>query len=820
MDKHTWQQVEQIFNQAMDLAPDERLAFVRTTCGDNAALCNAVMQLLAHEGQTLDINALLAAQASGVLALQQDLSGTVLGHYRLLRQIGHGGMGAVYLAERADKQFHKQVAVKLIATALVDATQLHAFKTERQILADLEHAAISRLLDGGTTADGMPYLVMEYVQGIAVDEYCQAANLSVTARLQLFVKIAQAVAFAHQNMVVHCDLKPSNILISRRGEPKLLDFGIAHLLTRSQADVTELSTRRLTLHYASPEQKHGLAVSTLSDVFALGVILQQLLADRSDTDLAYIVNQARQPEAAARYSSVTAFSDDIKRYLGKQPIQARPDSWWYRSKMFVRRNTASCTLALIMLLSVLSFGAMLWQQEQQVRLERDQARLQRDKAQAISRFVSDMLSGVDPHIAQGKTPTVQQILDQSSELLLQQADHALAQQPEVEAAVRQVIARTYLALGELPAAQQHLEQAENMARQFNFTQTELYLQIIKSLADTYQDQYKTSQVLEMRYQALALAEQLYGEEHQQTLGAISDLASAYHTAGELIKAQKMWYRLYQSRLKLLGADHVDVIHSLANLGIIHHWLGDYTEAERYYKQCLAKASTVLGDSHPRTLTCLSVLGSLYETIGRYDEALPLIRQHIARSGKVMGEVHPDTLRSQHNLADTYRGLGQLSEAEALFRQTLAQRIAVLGSDNIETLQSQMKLARVLMLQQRFADAEVLLAEAYDRHQQQLGAAHQATLISAQILADTYLARQHHNKAIQLYQRIVQLRDNSLGDHPDTINALAGMAQAYFYLQRSSEAAQSLQRAAALAQQYPQYDSDALQQARLVLSANN
>ena len=817
MDKHTWHQVEQLFYQALELPEAERHAFLQQSCGQNSALYNAVTQLLAHEGQTLFVSELVSAQASDVLSLQQDLSGTLLGHYRLLRQIGRGGMGAVYLAERADKQFHKQVAVKLIATALVDATQLHAFKTERQILADLEHAAISRLLDGGTTAEGMPYLVMEYVQGIPVDDYCKAARLNVTAILQLFVKIAEAVAFAHRNMVVHCDLKPSNIVINQRGEPKLLDFGIAHLLTRSQAELAKQGARRLTLQYASPEQKNARPVSTLSDVYALGVILQQLLGSTIDTDLACILRQALQAEPAARYSSVSAFSDDIKRYLGKHPVLARPDSWWYRSSMFVRRNTASSLLAFATLLSVLAFSVVLWLQEQQVRQERDQARLQRDKAQAISHFVADMLSAVDPHIAQGQPPTVQQILDNSSALLLKPNEHALAQQPEVEAAVRQVIGRTYLALGKLPEARQHLEQAQQLAQQQQFADPALYLQIIKTLADVYQDLYKTEQVLQMRYQALTMAEQLYGDEHSQTLGAISDLASAYHTAGELNKAEQMWARLYQTRLKLFGAEHPDVIHSLANLGIIHHWLGNYAKAEHYYQQCLAQASKVHGASHPQTLMCLSTLGSLYETTSRFDAALPLITQHIARATAVLGPAHPETLRSQHNLADTYRGLGRLDEAATLFRQTLAKRIEVLGPDNIETLQSQMKLARVLLLQQQFSAAETLLADAYNRHQQQLGQAHQATLICAQLLADAYLVQQKPRAALELYQQILQQRRSVIGEHPDSIDTLAGMAQAHFYLQQKDTAAKLLQQAGALAQKYPQHDGHGLQQAAKVLS---
>ncbi|WP_213999243.1 serine/threonine-protein kinase [Arsukibacterium sp.] len=227
MNKQLWLQIEPLFYQAIALPEAERDNFIKQVSADNPELYNALQQLLASNGHTLQMQDMLASEAASLLAHSQDLSGEMLGPYKLLRQLGRGGMGTVYLAERADKQFEKQVAIKLVATTLINPLLLHAFRAERQILADLEHAAISRLLDGGTTAEGMPYLVMEYVKGEPVDQYCDSRSLSLIARLQLFVKVLAAVAFAHQKMVVHCDIKPSNILVSQDGEPKLLDFGIA-----------------------------------------------------------------------------------------------------------------------------------------------------------------------------------------------------------------------------------------------------------------------------------------------------------------------------------------------------------------------------------------------------------------------------------------------------------------------------------------------------------------------------------------------------------------------------------------------------------------
>jgi len=826
MDKAHWQHIEQLFYQALDLPEPERSRFLQAQTAGKPELLAAVSGLLACEGETLNIDALLQHEAADLLA-PQDLSGDIVGRYKIVRELGKGGMGSVYLAERHDQQFTKQVAIKVSHTRLADPVLLHAFRTERQILADLEHAAISRLLDGGTTEQGMPYLVMEYVNGVPVDSYCNAHNLSQTARLQLFVKVANAVAYAHQNMVVHCDIKPSNILVTANGEPKLLDFGIAYLLTRSGHDTTMLANTRLTFCYASPEQQQGKVPTALSDVYALGVTLHVLLsgtlpehdngiAPALPEDLRCILQQALQSQPALRYSSVADLADDIKRFLGKHPVQARPDSWWYRCRTFMRRNTASSVLAAVVFCAVTGFSVAFWQQAQQVKQERDLARLQRDKAQAITGFVTRMLASVDPVEAQGHEPTVRDVLDEAAGGLEQNTGHALTQQPEIEAAIRHIIGRTYHSLGLLQAAQQHVEQARQLAQQYHFTDSDVYFQSTASLADIYKDQYKTEQVLELTRQNLTLAEQLYGKEHKLTLGALSSLAGAYHTAGELAKAEQIWLRLYQDRLRLLGGQHRDIVVSLVNLGIINHWLGRYDKAEQYYQLCLDKAIPLLGERHPHTLQCMSTLGSVYETSGQYVKAEPVILRHIALAEQVLGPLHPDTLRSKHNLADTYRGLGRFAEAETLFRRTLARRVDVLGSDNIETLQSRMKLARVLLLQHNFSEAEVLLTQAYGRLQAQLGNDHPSALTAGQLLADTYLAQHKHQEALALYQQILQQRSARLGDHPDSVDILAALAQLHVQQHNTALATQLLLQAGQMAQQFPQHSFVRLQQVKMAL----
>jgi serine/threonine protein kinase len=277
-----WQQVKDVVGDALERADTaERAAFLARACADDTGLRREAESLLAASGLSM-----LEGCAED-LRLSSDesdaASGQRIGAYRVVRELGRGGMGAVYLAERADREFTKHVAIKLLKRGTDTDEVLRRFRSEREILARLEHPNIARLLDAGTTDDGLPYFVMEYVAGARVTDYCFAQHLSVAARLELFLKICSAVHFAHQNLVVHRDLKPANILITAEGEPKLLDFGIAKLLATDDSEFhhTVQDQQRLTPAYASPEQVRGAAITTVSDVYALGVLLYELLVGHS-----------------------------------------------------------------------------------------------------------------------------------------------------------------------------------------------------------------------------------------------------------------------------------------------------------------------------------------------------------------------------------------------------------------------------------------------------------------------------------------------------------------------------------------------------------
>ena len=375
-----WDRVNAIFDDAVLLAHDARAAFLLNACAGDDGLRERVERLLVAHDRSEGFLAESVASRIVPQILEGELaSERRIGPYRLLCEIGHGGMGAVYLAERSDAQYEKRVAIKLIRYGMDSDRLLARFNTERQILASLDHPNIARLLDGGTTDEGVPYFVMEYIEGEPIDAYARARGLGIVQRLELFLHVTAAVAYAHQQLVLHRDIKPANVLVTSDGVPKLLDFGIAKLLdTADRAKLTLTGARLLTPEYASPEQVEGLRVATTSDVYSLGVVLYELLTGRlpyrlrsrmpydvaeairtteperpsralpADTserarprlrgDLDTIVLTAMRKEPQRRYASVQQFADDIRRLVAGQRVVGHADTLWYRATKFVRRN--------------------------------------------------------------------------------------------------------------------------------------------------------------------------------------------------------------------------------------------------------------------------------------------------------------------------------------------------------------------------------------------------------------------------------------------------------------------------------------------------
>lgn len=383
-----YEKIKEIFSAAVELAADERQAFLNKNCGDKTVRREVESLLAARDEAQNFLNDISAVEVvKDSYHRTNNFIGQKIDKYRLEKEIGRGGMGIVFLANRED--FRQQVALKIIKRGMDSEAILERFGREREILAALNHPFIARLLDGGTTDDGLPFFVMEYVEGLPVDEYCRTNNLSETERLELFRKICAAVQFAHQKLIVHRDLKPSNILVTDDGTPKLLDFGIAKLLNSDEVKETQTNQRVLTPAYASPEQLRGEIVGTTSDVYSLGMILSEILGiphsklktqdslspnskletkkqktktQNFNSDLTNIIAMSLREDAMRRYGSSEAFSEDIRRYLNGLPVLARKDSVSYRASKFVKRNKVGVAVFALFVLSLSGgLAATIWQ---------------------------------------------------------------------------------------------------------------------------------------------------------------------------------------------------------------------------------------------------------------------------------------------------------------------------------------------------------------------------------------------------------------------------------------------------------------------------
>ena len=407
MSDKTSRKVDRLFLAALDLPAEERAAFFDRECGLDLELRQEAESLLVADADNGQGIASIVEDAAASLFERDAMTGKHLGAYQVVQEIGRGGMGVVYLAVRADNVFEKRVAVKVVKRGVDTDAVLRRFQHERRILAGLDHPYIARLLDGGTSDDGRPYFVMEFVEGQPIQEFCRERGLNIRQRCELFLKVCQPVAYAHRNLVIHRDLKPANILVTAEGSPKLLDFGIARLLSLDPGEntlgQTAGSSSALTPAYASPEQRRGEAVNTATDVYSLGAVLFEILSGQSppanrdlslerpigkpsdaaqdrglrralEGDLDNIVMKATHPEQERRYQSVDHLSEDLDRYLTGRPVRARQDRVAYRAAKFVRRNRLAVIGALLLAIGMTAgVTAVLW--------EARQAELQRQRAE-------------------------------------------------------------------------------------------------------------------------------------------------------------------------------------------------------------------------------------------------------------------------------------------------------------------------------------------------------------------------------------------------------------------------------------------------------
>jgi serine/threonine protein kinase/Tfp pilus assembly protein PilF len=681
-------------------------------------------------------------------------SGRRIGPYQVLQEIGHGGMGTVYLAARADDQYQKRVAIKVVR-GLDSAEVVRHFRRERQILAGLEHPNIARLLDGGTTEDGLPYFAMQFVEGIPIDRFCDEHRLSVRERLELFQGVCAAVEHAHRNLVVHRDIKPGNILVTTEGVPRLVDFGIAKLLNPEIAGEAPTATGlAMTPDYASPEQARGGPITTATDVYSLGVVLYELLTghrpyrlrsreplevlkavceeepERPSTavgrteertlpdgtaqattadsvsrtregtpdrlrrrlrgDLDNIVLMALRKEPQRRYGSVEALSEDLRRYLEGLPVKAHRATAWYRASKFVRRHAFGVAAGVTVLVLVVGFGVSMAVLSARVSAERDRAEREAARANAINTFLLDTLGSANPFEGQGRDTTVLEAL----RLAAAKLGTAFPGQPDVEARVRYTVGLTYLRLG-------RYADAEPMLRS-----------------------------------AIRLLSEHYGEDSPDLPPALAALGVLRQERGDLAEAEALLRRGLATARRLRSGtepspNEADI---LSNLALLLQERNELGEAEDLTREILSNDRRTLGPEHVNVAIDLNNLGLLLIRRGRFAESEPLLREAVGILEKAN---HAGLALALGNLGEALTATGRYPEAEAILARAVTLGAARLGEQSQDLAKARVKYGDCLLGLKRYAPAEAQALAALPVLRASLGDRHEWTQRAVRLLVDVY-----------------------------------------------------------------------------------
>ena len=737
--------------------------------------------------------------------------GLRIGPYQVLRRLGEGGMGTVYLAARADQEFRKHVAIKVIRKGMDSAEIVTRFRRERQILAALDHPGIAKLFDGGTTEDGLSYFVMEYIQGRPLGEYCDSHGLSIRERLLLFRSICSAVQYAHQNLVIHRDIKPANVLVTADGAPRLLDFGIAKLLNPDALDVeappTATGMHVMTPAYASPEQVRGDPLTTASDVYSLGVVLYELLTGRRPYDLKTgshlevfrvvceqepvrpstvvtggdedshrlvasrgagtpqrlnrllrgdldnIVMMAMRKEPQRRYGSVQALSDDIGRYLDGYPVTAHKPSFKYRAGKYVRLHAAGVSAVTTVFALLLAFAVTATVQNARIRRERD-------TADQVTGLLVSLFDVNDPETARGEKITAREILDRGARRI----EGELKEQPEVKAKLLFTIGDIYGKLGLYGQAQPLLDESLRTRKALHARDDEAVVESMQGIGRVLVGKGQYGEAEKLLREALAMQKRLKGEGHPDVAGSLKELAIVLEEERKLEEAEVLLRDALAIHRKALGSGHHSVATDLSSLALVLTDRGRLDEAEKLHREAVAIDRSALGEGHPGFAVDLSNLATALFYKGQLDEAEELFRQALAINRKALGNEHPTVAMGVNNVAVILLSKGRLDEADSLYREALALHRKALGDDHPAVAQDLNNLALTLHNTGRLDEAEKLHREALAIDRKALGEEHPTVAIDQNNLAGVLLDKGRPDEAEPLFRSALAINSKVLGKH--------------------------------------------------------
>ena len=856
-----WSIIEKIVDQALELPFEERESFIREKCQNDSHLSKRVLNYLQSIQQSTSffskadkaLSSVINTSTSNKSGFTSKLIGSVIDKYEIVDLISHGGMGSVFLAQRMDGVYEQTVALKIVRHGMETPENICRFEKEREILAGLNHPNIARLIDGGVTDFGLPYLVMEYVDGTPIDEYCENNKLTISQRITLVISLCNAVQFAHNNLVIHRDLKPANILIDKNGRVKILDFGIAKLVEDRidfEGDSEVTSTQAVTPAYAAPEQITGNSVTTSTDTYSMGVLLYKLLAGVTPfnlndvspysgrekiinqeplkpslkfnkltieqqnkisksrlvsasklfkilkVDLDAILLKSLRKEACERYQTIDNLVEDLKRYLSNKPVFAHQGSFTYRTKKLVRRNYKQIFVTAAIILLSVTFAIF---HSNRITEEKNIAQYEAMKTAEISSLLFDLFEANAPDQSLGETITAQELLERG----LNRAEK-LVNQPELQAQMFGVIGKVYLKIGNVSKSKSLIDKSVDIYSRIygtNHPETALAIAsqaLVQSSIGNYSD-------AEMLYDyALGILEDHSGAYLNKYTDSINEQGYVLRRQGKYEEAEEVFRKNYNLLRDQHGELNAKVVAALNGVGVTQFNRGYYEKAENIFGEVLDKRIQIYGETHPDIAESKNSLGALLMNLGQYKEAEQLFEDAFYLRNRILGENHPKTLLTLNNLAILQRDRGKFDLSATSFEKVISKKEQRFGTNTVASAISYFSYGELLLMMERFEESNTQFNKSLQIFEDFLGEDHSFTARSKMNLGIGYLHTNKINEAERLiqegYNKVVEIHsentlERAIADHQFGImNIKKGNYQlAGLHLKKSLDAFNTLER---------------------------
>ncbi|MBT8400382.1 MAG: serine/threonine-protein kinase [Rhodothermia bacterium] len=845
MDVDRWTTVDALFEETVDLPALERSRILEERCGADYDLKQEVEQMLLAHDRARGFLSRPAAESAAELITDNFTAlnrPEKVGNYRIVDEIGRGGMGTVYEGRRDDDDFDQRVAIKVLQHGQTTADVIRRFLSERQILASLEHEHIARLYDGGVLEDGRPYFVMEYVDGLPIDRYCNANGLNVRERLGLLRRVADTVRFAHHNFVVHRDLKPSNIMVTPDGQVKLLDFGLAKVVAGeglARSNTTQMHTRWMTPEYASPEQILGRPITTATDVYQLGVVAYEVLTgirpfsgdaksafvleraiceeptprpsvavreqrhdmaadDRASLsrrlagDVEAILLKALRKEPQERYLSAGELSADIERYLGGLPVVARDGSTAYRARKFVKRHRWRMGVlsgaTIVLLAATVTYLIQITAARSEAERAAANALLERAKAERVADFLAGLFEAGDLEQTRGDTLNVFDLVDRGVDEL-----DELRDEPAVQARLARVIGNVYHKLSKFEESQAILLRSAEILRNAPDEEAAELPETLEALFDLSISQGDYDAAEAFAYEAVGVTRHRYGEQHPRVASFMNRLGNALYYKGDSLAADT-----YRAALDMYrSADRPDsngMASLLHNLGLIEKRNGKLEEAESYVLESIDILKS-LGRDEARVADATRSLASIMRDQGRFEETERLYEQVVSMRRTIDGDTSVSLSAALSFLGSFQDQLGEYEAAVQNHSQSLEILTQLFGAHHQYSAIVMNNLANSYRMLGRYEEAKDLLEQSLAIRRKIFGEDHYRVATVLRQLGNVLSDSGDEEAALGYFQDALEIRRNHYGPmHKQTAASLNDVGSSLEKLGRIDEAAAALEEA--------------------------